>query len=374
MSCLPFIKQLFRFGRKLSKMASGSKTNQKFMKLEESVVDFSTAGKFDKQNNSSNSSGCFVSGFSSISTGPNEGVSSLFNSLVSNLKSLDLFDEKMNIDEMLSSYSFPVDDRFIKSPSSAGWRDCDVKNCGFEEQVLFQAKQGNSFYVSALEPSDVNSFPYSPLSSTCSSNSTPTDIDSTTESLNECLGFPYPNENGTSSYNESFSPPIASTPLQRRFYDDTAFNFLCHVTTFDYQANGFITPQQVRSVKYDQQKEFLASSRPQHYQNGNAKNGYQKIESKPIINKQAVKKLNKKMEDYCVFCKNNNEEEVVYKSHTVRDSKGRVLCPILRVYKCPICNADGDDAHTSKYCPKKQIITYEDIARMDARKTKNKYF
>ncbi|CAO1400468.1 unnamed protein product [Diamesa serratosioi] len=55
--------------------------------------------------------------------------------------------------------------------------------------------------------------------------------------------------------------------------------------------------------------------------------------------------------------------EAVYKSHTVRDSKGRCLCPILRKYECPICKKDGDEAHTTKYCKERKILTEEDMRK-----------
>ena len=35
----------------------------------------------------------------------------------------------------------------------------------------------------------------------------------------------------------------------------------------------------------------------------------------------------------------------------LQDSTGRVTCPILRAYTCPNCGANGDIAHTVKYCP-----------------------
>ena len=53
----------------------------------------------------------------------------------------------------------------------------------------------------------------------------------------------------------------------------------------------------------------------------------------------------------CVFCRNNGEDESVYTSHALKAPDGRVTCPVLRAYTCPLCHASGDDAHTIKYCP-----------------------
>lgn len=78
------------------------------------------------------------------------------------------------------------------------------------------------------------------------------------------------------------------------------------------------------------------------------------------------KKRTKKHTQECVFCKNNGEQEAYYKQHVLKDSKGRVVCPILRAYTCPICNAKGDDAHTIKYCPKN--TNPETVATMTALK------
>lgn len=63
---------------------------------------------------------------------------------------------------------------------------------------------------------------------------------------------------------------------------------------------------------------------------------------------------------YCVFCANNGSCEKWIYSHNIKDKNGRVTCPKLFSYRCPICGATREAAHTVKYCPKKRIITMED--------------
>lgn len=52
----------------------------------------------------------------------------------------------------------------------------------------------------------------------------------------------------------------------------------------------------------------------------------------------------------CVFCRNNGEDESVYSTHALKSPDGKVTCPILFAYECPICRATGENAHTLKYC------------------------
>ncbi|XP_060874018.1 uncharacterized protein LOC132947804, partial [Metopolophium dirhodum] len=54
---------------------------------------------------------------------------------------------------------------------------------------------------------------------------------------------------------------------------------------------------------------------------------------------------------HCVFCKNNGEEESVYRTHFVKDELGNVKCPFLSRYTCPNCKATGNKAHTISRCP-----------------------
>ncbi|XP_043234304.1 uncharacterized protein LOC122387827 [Amphibalanus amphitrite] len=53
----------------------------------------------------------------------------------------------------------------------------------------------------------------------------------------------------------------------------------------------------------------------------------------------------------CAFCRKNGESKEIVTSHDLRDSSGRVLCPILRSHVCELCHLTGDHAHTRTYCP-----------------------
>ncbi|KAG5451811.1 Nanos 1 [Clonorchis sinensis] len=65
----------------------------------------------------------------------------------------------------------------------------------------------------------------------------------------------------------------------------------------------------------------------------------------------AVRHKNEEGIDLCAFCRNNGEPFEIYVTHKVKDSTGRVTCPVLRLLSCPLCKSTGDVAHTIKYCP-----------------------
>jgi hypothetical protein len=59
---------------------------------------------------------------------------------------------------------------------------------------------------------------------------------------------------------------------------------------------------------------------------------------------------NKNKEVRCSFCQNNGECEYIWRSHSIKDLFGKITCPLLMAYTCPICGESGEKAHTITYC------------------------
>ena len=91
--------------------------------------------------------------------------------------------------------------------------------------------------------------------------------------------------------------------------------------------------------------------------------------SRMKVSRLPLKNRLRRTPTWCVFCKNNQESEMVYGSHILKDSEGRTTCPILRNYTCPICGVSGDGAHTIKYCPLNKEETSLDTPSANLLKT-----
>lgn len=87
-----------------------------------------------------------------------------------------------------------------------------------------------------------------------------------------------------------------------------------------------------------------------------------------IIKQAKVRRKQGGKKEVCVFCRNNGEKEQFFASHTLKDAQNNVACPVLRLYQCPICHANGDQAHTIKYCPyaEKDSPKLKEFSRLSA--------
>jgi hypothetical protein len=429
MSCLPFVKQLFKFGRKISTMALKMKTtnynamnSQKnsyyFPAYLDSEIDNHLAGSY-----SSSSTSGFVSprlseasfdDFSKFENkrGKENDLSSCFDSFNLDEKSTAL-SKQWNVPK--NSFDWEQSINALFDPSSKQFID-------FENFV--QSSHGFS---------DCSLFSYSPLSSleSISNNQNYNDLysnDLSCRMQQECIRKEFEMNGKSVDEDEpvketTFYPLAMSTPFVERKSDQYKFNNYSNLSeptkveteptkfapTKQHQMSALSVPFQpynklkgnVDMMQFDSiyPPSYLVPSVPLNNTAGNKihgrKRGHQS-QSQVVLQNQLpmintnnpnhkfgtanTKKMDKKnsskkkkLDDHCVFCKNNGANEIIYKSHTVKDIKGRVLCPKLRAYQCPICGADGDQSHTVKYCPMKPIITMEDLKKLEASKKTSGY-
>ena len=53
----------------------------------------------------------------------------------------------------------------------------------------------------------------------------------------------------------------------------------------------------------------------------------------------------------CTFCRANGEDELIFRSHSLKTPGNKIACPILMKHTCEACGATGENTHTIKYCP-----------------------
>ncbi|CAH2048539.1 unnamed protein product, partial [Iphiclides podalirius] len=111
--------------------------------------------------------------------------------------------------------------------------------------------------------------------------------------------------------------------------------------TFDFLIKSLSSANNYVSMLTREQLSVLRSIRPSLL--------YEFLQE--VAKVRSDKRMRRALPNECAFCKNNGENEECYSSHALKDWRGRVLCPVLRAFRCPRCGATGDRAHTIKYCP-----------------------
>ena len=150
------------------------------------------------------------------------------------------------------------------------------------------------------------------------------------------------NMKSPSYLNNSLSPQRVNPSFPN---SNGSFN---NLSPFQYQSQDpwFLSEM---STILRQNTNISLSATAQQILAGNATNNNRPLRSEKIDNeviKHLIQEANWKRQcgmkkEVCVFCRNNGENELIYSSHSLKDSIGNVTCPILRAYQCPICGATG---------------------------------
>lgn len=95
------------------------------------------------------------------------------------------------------------------------------------------------------------------------------------------------------------------------------------------------------------------------------KSTLRKKEHEVRLNTHTSYKINFFFHQGCSYCRQSGQHYRVTASHTLKDSKDRVLCPFLRTQVCSLCMADGDIAHVFDDCPLRAFV------KLPSRNTEN---
>ncbi|XP_037302955.1 uncharacterized protein LOC119188462 [Manduca sexta] len=128
--------------------------------------------------------------------------------------------------------------------------------------------------------------------------------------------------------------------------------------TFDFLIKSLSSANNYVSMLTREQLSVLRSIRPSLL--------YEFLQE--VAKVRSDRRMRRALPNECAFCKNNGENEECYSSHALKDWRGRVLCPVLRAFRCPRCGATGDRAHTIKYCPENADTASERSGSLSARR------
>lgn len=115
--------------------------------------------------------------------------------------------------------------------------------------------------------------------------------------------------------------------------------------------SGVATPQESENVAKTPELNFQGALKMNYKPDLSFEDS---VTTSDISNKKEIKGK----PPHCVFCKNNKETEEVYMGHILKTAKGKVVCPRLREYVCPICSATGDNGNLPHHVFHNQIIRY----------------
>ena len=118
-------------------------------------------------------------------------------------------------------------------------------------------------------------------------------------------------------------------------HDESVVNIVIRIVII--MLSLFFQQQQLRQQQQQQQQLWLSAARQ-----------WTRVDrAAPVSGRAALRDTSKS----CCLCRTNGEMRSVYESHSLKDERGLVTCPVLYGYVCPHCGATGSLAHTVRYCP-----------------------
>ena len=152
-------------------------------------------------------------------------------------------------------------------------------------------------------------------------------------------------QNSSLITNYSFDYPISQQkqkfrPITKRISNDSS-SIITSPQSSEFSSSSFESPNMSFNRKLTKERNTPKKTLPVRSEAVDL--------TEHIENARKLKQITNKVL-YCTFCKNNGEKEEVYCSHLLKDSTGKITCPVLKTHVCPICHETGEKAHTLTYC------------------------